>query len=628
VTRGELLRRLKAPGLKLGTVSGVLTTRPRLIEWADANLPELELITTKSYQVRPNPGNREPILVEPQAGCFGNAVGLRNPGLAEGLRELEALRRGRRMRCLLAVSLSADCIEDFVLLARRFAGVADLLELNFSCPHARAGYGSAIGADPGVVGQFLAAIRRATAAPLFAKLTPNVADIGAIARAAMEAGADGIAAVNTVGPEVFREPLSGLPILSNPNGHKGGKSGLWIREAALRAVAEVRRAVGPEMPILGMGGVATGEDARAMSGAGADVVGIGSALARVARQSRLPAYLRALRADALGGSREAESFLSRRSKMEYRAHRVTETRDLSGGLRLLVLDGALGARAGEFAFLFLPGIGEKPFSVARPSPLTFLVRRRGEFTQALFGLEAGDRLWVRGTCGAPAPVSARGRAYLVAGGTGLAVIPSLAAMLRERGKRAELYYGVSAAEEGAALEALGLGGDLPCLVVPDSGRPGRVLEVMAEELGAAAGGAGGEAARVAAGGAGSRAAASAAFYNVGPHPFIDRAMRIEEELGACPADIYACLETPTMCGVGLCGGCECGGRLLCKEGTFVSLQYLRAAGVSLAELDAGSHAPSPTQRPGVVPDPATSAPAAAGSSRRTAGRPAAASTAR
>ena len=628
MTRGELLRRLKAPGLKLGTVSGVLTTRPRLIEWADANLPELELITTKSYQVRPNPGNREPILVEPRAGCFGNAVGLRNPGLAEGLRELEALRRGRRLRCLLAVSLSADCIEDFVLLARRFAGVADLLELNFSCPHASAGYGSAIGADPGVVGQFLAAIRRATAAPLFAKLTPNVADIGAIARAAAEAGADGIAAINTVGPEVFREPLTGLPILSNPNGHKGGKSGLWIREAALRAVAEVRRAVGPEMPILGMGGVATGEDARALSSAGADVVGIGSALARVARQSRLPAYLRALRADALGGSREAESFLSRRPKMEYRAHRVKEARDLSGGLRLLVLDGALGARAGEFAFLFLPGIGEKPFSVARPSPLSFLVRRRGEFTQALFGLEAGDRLWVRGTCGAPAPLSARDRAYLVAGGTGLAVIPSLAAMLRERGKRAELYYGVSEAEEGAALEALGLGGDLPSLVVPDSGRPGRVLEVMAEELGGAAGGAGGEAAGVGTGGTGSRAATSAAFYNVGPHPFIDRAMRIEEELGACPADIYACLETPTMCGVGLCGGCECGGRLLCKEGTFVSLQYLRAAGVSLAELDAGSHAPNPAPRPSAIPAPATSAPAAAGSSRRTAGKPAAASTAR
>jgi dihydroorotate dehydrogenase (NAD+) catalytic subunit len=209
-------------------------------------------------------------------------------------------------------------------------------------------------------------------------------------------------------------------------------------------------------------------------------------------------------------------------------------------------------------------------------------------------------------------VSARSRAYLVAGGTGLAVVPSLAAMLRERGKRVELYYGVSEAQEASALEALGLGGDLPSLVVPDSGRPGRVLEVMAEELGAAGGGGSGNGGD----GRGGSAAASAAFYNVGPHPFIERAMRIEEELGACPADIYACLETPTMCGVGLCGGCECGGRLLCKEGTFVSLQYLRDAGVSLAELDAGS------------PVPPTSAPAAAGSSRRTAGRPAAASTAR
>jgi dihydroorotate dehydrogenase electron transfer subunit len=592
VTRTEVLRRLKAPRLKLGTVSGVLTTRPRLIEWVDASLPEIELATTKSYQVRPNPGNREPILVEPEPGCFGNAVGLRNPGMEEGLRELEALRRRRALRCLLAVSLSADCIEDFVLLARRFAGVADLLELNFSCPHARAGYGSAIGADERAVSDFVSAIRRATSAPLFAKLTPNVPDIGAIARAAVAAGADGIAAINTVGPEVFREPLTGLPVLSNPNGHKGGKSGGWIREAALRAVAEVRRAVGPEVPVLGMGGVATGEDARALAAAGADVVGIGSALARVARQSRWPAYLRALKADALGGGREAETHLARGPVMAYRAFRLAEARDLSADLRLLRLDGALGARAGEFAFLFLPGVGEKPFCVARNSPLSFLVRRRGEFTAALFRLEAGERLWVRGTYGAPAPVSPRPRAYLVAGGTGLAVAPALTAMLRERGKRVELYYGVSAAEEGAALEALGIGGELPSLCVPDSGRPGRVLEVMAEELTAR----------------GPAAARSACFYNVGPHPFIERAMAIEEQLGAAPGDIFACLETLTMCGVGLCGGCECGGRLLCKEGTFVSLRYLRSAGVGLAELDAS-----------------TSAPAAAGSSRRTAARPAAAS---
>ncbi len=592
MTRPELLRRLRAPGLKLGTVSGVLTTRPRLIEWVDASLPEIELITTKSYQVRPNPGNREPILVEPQAGCFGNAVGLRNPGMDEGLRELEALRRRRKLRCLLSVSLSADCIEDFVLLARRFAVVADLLELNFSCPHARAGYGSAIGADERVVRDFVQAIRRATPAPLFAKLTPNVPDIGAIARAALEGGADGIAAVNTVGPEVFREPLTGLPVLSNPNGHKGGKSGEWIRQVALRAVAEVRRAVGPQAPVLGMGGVTTGRDARALAEAGADVVGIGSALARVARQSQLPGYLRALRADALGGSREADGFLARGSRMQYHPHRVSEARDLADGLRLLVLDGALGAQAGEFAFLFLPGIGEKPFSIARTSPVSFLVRRRGPFTEALFGLRAGERLWVRGTYGAPAPVSPLSRACLVAGGTGLAVVPSLAAMLRERGKRVELYYGVSEAQEASALEALGLEG-LPSLCVPDSGRPGRVLEVMAEELT----------------GRGPEPGRAVSFYNIGPHPFLELAMRLEEGLGASPADIFACLETLTMCGVGLCGGCECGGRLLCKEGTFVSLRYLRAAGVELSELEASipaggtagveRHRPlSPLPRPG------------------------------
>ncbi len=592
MTRPELLRRLRAPHLKLGTVSGVLTTRPRLIEWVDASLPEIELITTKSYQVRPNPGNREPILVEPQAGCFGNAVGLRNPGMNEGLRELEALRRRRKLRCLLSVSLSADCIEDFVLLARRFAAVADLLELNFSCPHARAGYGSAIGADERTVRDFVQTIRRATPAPLFAKLTPNVPDIGAIARAALEGGADGVAAVNTVGPEVFREPLTGLPVLSNPNGHKGGKSGEWIRQVALRAVAEVRRAVGPEVPVLGMGGVATGRDARALAEAGADVVGIGSALARVARQSQLPAYLRALRADALGGGREADGFLARGSRMQYHPFRVREARDLADGLRLLVLDGALGAQAGEFAFLFLPGIGEKPFSAARTSPLSFLVRRRGPFTEALFGLQAGERLWVRGTYGAPAPVSPLGRACLVAGGTGLAVVPSLAAMLRERGKRVELYYGVSEAQEASALEALGLGG-LPSLCVPDSGRPGRVLEVMAEELKSK----------------GPEPGRAVSFYNIGPHPFLDKAMRMEERLGASPADIFACLETLTMCGVGLCGGCECGGRLLCKEGTFVSLRYLRAAGVELSELEASlpaggtagvePHRPlSPLPRPG------------------------------
>jgi dihydroorotate dehydrogenase (NAD+) catalytic subunit len=562
----RVLARLLEPRLKLATVSGVLTTRADLIAWVDRHIPEIELITTKSYQVRANPGNREPILVEPEPGSFGNAVGLRNPGMEEGFRELAELRRNRPLRSLLAVSLSADCVENFTVLARRFGPLADLLELNFSCPHARGGYGSAIGASAETVAAFVGAIRKATRALLFPKLTPNVADIGAIARAAMTAGADGITAINTVGPQVFIEPFSGQPVLHNPNGHKGGKSGLWIRETAREKITEIRRAIGPGVPILGMGGVSSGRDALRLQEAGANTVGLGSVFARVQRQQSLPDFVRALAADAARGTDTASAYLNPGSRMAYRQFRIAEVREVHEGLKLFRLEGSLEARAGEFAFLFLPGVGEKPFSLARHDPLTFLVRRRGEFTSAR--LRPGDPLLVRGTYGAPAPMSDRPAAFLVAGGTGLAVTPELAATLRDQGKRVELFYGVADPREVKALEELqaAIGAGIPCLCVPDRGRPGRVLEALAARLA-------------------ELDPHEACFYNIGPHPLLEEAMELEERLGGDARHIFACLEALTMCGVGLCGGCSCGGRLLCKEGTFVSLQYLRSAGIRLSALE-------------------------------------------
>ena len=577
MTAARVLARLLEPRLKLATVSGVLTTRAELIDWVDRNIPEIELISTKSYQVRANPGNREPILVEPEPGCFGNAVGLRNPGMEAGFRELAVLRRSRPLRSLLAVSLSADCIEDFILLARRLAPVADLLELNFSCPHARGGYGSAIGSSAETVAAFVAGIRASTRALLFPKLSPNVPDIGRIARAAVEAGADGIAAINTVGPEVFHEPLTGQPLLYNPNGHKGGKSGEWIRETAREKIAEIRRALGPGVPILGMGGVSCARDALHLQEAGANTVGLGSVFARVERQAQFPDFVRALVSDAALDTDTASAFLSLGRRMAYRPLRVVEIREVHENLRLLRLEGSLEARAGQFVFLCLPGVGEKPFSVARADPLCFLVRRRGEFTSALFRLRPGDRLLVRGTYGAPAPTSSQPLAFLVAGGTGLAVMPQLAAALRAQGRQVELFYGVADAREEQVLRELraAIGEGVPCVCVSDRGRPGRVLEALAELLAQAGAG-------------------EACFYNSGPHPFIERAMELEERFGGEPREIFACLETLTMCGVGLCGGCSCGGRLLCKEGSFVSLQHLRSSGISLSELE-------PTNPPQAAP---------------------------
>lgn len=199
----EVMKFLLEDRIKLGTVSGIFTTKPNLIQWVDENIPEIELITTKSYQVLPNPGNREPIIVEMGVGSYGNAVGLKNPGMEQGYRDLVELRKRHNLRSYLNVSLSASSIDDFILLIKKFEDVGDMLELNFSCPHAKPGYGSSIGSNPKVVREYMEALRKSTNALLLPKLTPNVDNIGEIAKAAVDAGADGIAAINTVGPEVF-----------------------------------------------------------------------------------------------------------------------------------------------------------------------------------------------------------------------------------------------------------------------------------------------------------------------------------------------------------------------------------------------------------------------------------------
>ncbi|MEW5818365.1 MAG: dihydroorotate dehydrogenase, partial [Spirochaetota bacterium] len=302
-SRHEILRFFKSEGIKLGTVSGVLTTKPSLIEWVDKAVP-IDLITTKSYQVNPNPGHREPIIVEPEVGCYGNAVGLRNPGMEKGFYDLWDLRSRYALRSILNVSISAASIDDFLLLIQKFESVADILELNFSCPHAAAGYGASIGSDPALVRDYVKELRSSTEAVLFVKLTPNVEKIGSMAEAAVNSGADGISAINTLGPEIFREPHTGEPVLYNPDNHKGGKSGRWITTIALGKIREIRRAVGDSIPIIGMGGITSGSDVRLMMEAGADVIGIGSVLARL-QTEEIPAFIAALKDDCLKGTDRA-----------------------------------------------------------------------------------------------------------------------------------------------------------------------------------------------------------------------------------------------------------------------------------------------------------------------------------
>ena len=127
----------KTREVKLSTVSGVASTKPSLIKFFDTLVPSVDIITTKSFQVKPNSGNREPIITEDNLGTWGNSVGLRNPGMDEAVKEIKYLRK-ERLNKWLNISLSADNEDDFITLVNAFSPYADSVELNFSCPQRRA----------------------------------------------------------------------------------------------------------------------------------------------------------------------------------------------------------------------------------------------------------------------------------------------------------------------------------------------------------------------------------------------------------------------------------------------------------------------------------------------------------
>ena len=541
----------------LATVSGVATTKPELIRWFENNVETVDVITTKSFQVRPNPGNREPVICETSEGNFGNSVGLRNPGMETALPQLEKLRR-EGLKAWLNVSVSADNPEDFTTLVRAFDDVADSIELNFSCPHAKAGFGASIGVDINIATDYVRRIcegYRGRKSLLFIKLTPNVDNIGEIARSVIEAGADGISAINTVGPVLHIDPASGKPILQNALGGKGGKSGSWVFERAIECIREIRASVGDEVPIIGMGGVSDAETCARMIEAGADVVGIGSALAHV-RQQDWPAFFREI-------AQGVPSTVTRRSGrvMEYRPFTVTEKTLHCEDTLLLKLDGSMASfKAGEFVFLWLPGIGEKPFSVAVPDPLTFIIKKRGAFTQAVFDtLKAGDTIMLRGPYGAEADTPKTGSAVIVAGGTGEAVAYPLAQKLRNQGTFMSFLVGTSVdGNKGILEKELSLFGSYLC--VSDHGKPGRILDYLDEEI-----------SRKTADGTPIR---DIAFYLIGPEIFMKIASSKLKNAGADPEKVLLSMERSTMCGVGLCGECSCGGHLACQWGTFMKLSFL------------------------------------------------------
>lgn len=542
----------------LCTVSGVASTKSELINFFDEEVEAIDIITTKSYQVIENPGNREPIICEMQNGSFGNSVGLRNPGMEKGIEDLKKLKP---LKALLNISLSASSIEDFVTLIKAFSPLASIIELNFSCPHASEGYGSSIGSSTKIAGEFVKGIKAATKdidTPIFVKLTPNVDNIGEIAKTVIEEGADGIVAINTVGPEKHIHPESGKPILNNNLEGKGGKSGRWVHLKALKAIREIREAVGEDVPIIGMGGVFTGHEVAAMIASGADVVGIGSALAKVNQKDWAP-YLKSVKIEgkkllqgkSLDSNKSSSSYLKEGINTSYKAHTILEKRIHDEDTVVFVLSGTMNCKAGEFAFLWHPDFGEKPFSVAKNNPLTFIIKRRGTFTDSLLMLQTGDTIYSRGLYGSEVKNEKTARAILIAGGTGEAVLPLLAEKLKKENTKMSFFVGTTSSNGGILSQELGKFGEY--LSIVDDGKPGRILDSINIE---------------------AKALSDTAVYIVGPEIFLKKAAIKVSKQGIKESRIYISMEKNTMCGIGLCGECACGSRLTCQWGTFMTYEYL------------------------------------------------------
>jgi len=234
------------------------------------DIQRLGAIVSKGTTLRSRKGNPMPRLAETPAGML-NAIGLQNPGVHRVIREKAPLWASWRVPVL--VNVAGETVEEFCECAQLLDGVQGVagIELNVSCPNVLAG-GAVFACDPTAAAEVTAAVRRSTDLPLMVKLSPNVGDIVSIALAVEEAGADCISLINTLlGMKI--DIRRRRPFLGNST---GGLSGPAVRPVALRMVYQVAQAV--RVPIVGLGGITSIEDALEFLMAGASAVQVGTSL--------------------------------------------------------------------------------------------------------------------------------------------------------------------------------------------------------------------------------------------------------------------------------------------------------------------------------------------------------------
>jgi len=251
------------------TASGCAAAGQELDQFFDVSA--LGGVVTKSIMLQPRSGRPTPRMAETPSGML-NSIGLQGPGIDAFLEHDLPWLADRKARAV--VSIAGGSVDDYAKLATKLRGRPGLtmVEVNISCPNVE-DRGQVFACDPAAAAAVVQAVRRNTdnRVPVFAKLSPDVTDIAAIARSCVDAGADGLSVINTLlGLAIDTTTLR--PVLG---GVTGGLSGPAIRPVAVRCVWQVHQAL-PDVPILGMGGIRTGLDALEFILAGASAVSVGT----------------------------------------------------------------------------------------------------------------------------------------------------------------------------------------------------------------------------------------------------------------------------------------------------------------------------------------------------------------
>ncbi len=249
------------------TASGTFGFGPEYAPYVDLN--RLGAITVKGTTLEPRKGNATPRIAETPAGIL-NCIGLQNPGVDEFI--AKSLPYLRKYDTPVIVNIAGNSTDDYAEITRRLTAAdgVSALEVNISCPNVKQG-GMVFGTNCAAASEVIRVVRQNTTLPVIAKLSPNVTDITEIACGVADAGADALALINTLlGMKI--DIKARKPVLGNI---MGGLSGPAIRPVAVRIVWQVAQAV--KLPILGMGGITTAEDALEFILAGATAIAVGTA---------------------------------------------------------------------------------------------------------------------------------------------------------------------------------------------------------------------------------------------------------------------------------------------------------------------------------------------------------------